>query len=258
MIRKVLLPILAALGVLFAFYTVVSGSRPSPVAAPAAEPSHAPFSDYVAGAGIVEALSENIQVGTIVPGVVKEIYVKVGDNVKKGQPLWLIDDRDLQSDLLTRRAAVAVQQAMLESAQSKFERLKQMPRPEEIPPMQAAVDADRHSLEDAQDQLRTLQAVSDPRAFSKDDWDRRTHAVEIAKAAPCAIRSQPRPAQSRFVGSGFEGRRSGHRKRQGKFAVRPGAGAERFDFDRSPHRDGPRRWADFASQDAPGRIRPGR
>jgi HlyD family secretion protein len=182
MIRKVILPILAGLGVLFAMYTVVSGSRPSPVAAPAAEPSHAPFSNYVAGAGIVEALSENIQVGTLVPGVVEKIYVKIGDAVKKGQPLWLIDDRDLQSDLLTRRAAVAVQQSMLESAQAKYDRLKQMPRPEEIPPMQAAADADRHSLEDAQDQLKTLQAVSDPRAFSKDDWDKRNHAVDIAKA----------------------------------------------------------------------------
>jgi HlyD family secretion protein len=182
MIRKIFLPLLAGIGVLFALYTVVSGSRPSPVAAPAAEPSHAPFDNYVAGAGIVEALSENIQVGTVVPGVVKTIYVKVGDNVKKGQALWLIDDRDLQSDLLTRRAAVAVQQSMLESAQAKYDRLKQMPRPEEIPPMQAAVDADRHSLEDVQDQLRTLKSVSDPRAFSQDDLDRRTHAVDIAKA----------------------------------------------------------------------------
>lgn len=182
MIRKIFLPLLAGLGVLFALFTVVSGSRPAPVAAPAAEPSHAPFNNYVAGAGIVEALSENIQVGTVVPGVVKTIYVKVGDDVKKGQPLWLIDDRDLQSDLLTRRAAVAVQQSMLESAQAKYDRLKEMPRPEEIPPLEAAVAADRHSLEDAQDQLQILKAVADPRAFSQDDLDRRTHAVDIAKA----------------------------------------------------------------------------
>jgi multidrug efflux pump subunit AcrA (membrane-fusion protein) len=182
MIRKIFLPLLAGLGVLFALYTVVSGSRQAPAAAPAAEPSHAPYANYVAGAGIVESLSENIQVGTIVPGVVKSIYVKVGDEVKKGQPLWLIDDRDLQSDLVTKRAAVAVQQSMLESAQAKYARLKEMPRPEEIPPMQAAVDADRHSLEDAQDQLKTLQAISDPRAFSKDDWDKRNHAVDIAKS----------------------------------------------------------------------------
>jgi multidrug efflux pump subunit AcrA (membrane-fusion protein) len=182
MIRKIILPVLAVAGVIFAVYTVVSGSRPSPVAAPAAEPSHAPFADYVAGAGIVEALSENIQVGTVVPGVVKQIFVTVGDNVKKGQPLWLIDDRDLQADLAIKRSAVIVQRSLLESAQAKYDRLKQMPRPEEVPPAQARVDADLHSLEDAGDQLRVIQSVSDPRAISQDDLDRRRHAVDIAQA----------------------------------------------------------------------------
>ena len=102
MIRKMFLPVLAIAGVMFAAYTVVGGSHPSPAATPAAEPSRAPFANYVAGAGIVEAFSENIQVGTVVPGVVEQIFVKVGDNVRKGQPLWLIDDRDLQA----RRRAV--------------------------------------------------------------------------------------------------------------------------------------------------------
>ncbi|MGD0768579.1 MAG: biotin/lipoyl-binding protein [Tepidisphaeraceae bacterium] len=182
MIRKMFLPVLAIAGVMFAAYTVVGGSHPSPAATPAAEPSRAPFANYVAGAGIVEAFSENIQVGTVVPGVVEQIFVKVGDNVRKGQPLWLIDDRDLQADLATRRAAAAVQQSMLASAQAKYDRLKEMPRPEEVPPAEARVQADLHTLQDAQDQLRTLQSVSDPRAFSRDDLDRRRHAVEIAQA----------------------------------------------------------------------------
>jgi len=182
MIRKFLLPTLAVLGVLFAAYTVVSGSRPTPVAAPAAEPSHAPFADYVAGAGIVEPLSENIQVGTVVPGVVKQIYVKIGDNVSKGQALWQIDDRDLQADLATKRANVAAQNALLAAAQAKYDRLKQMPRPEEVPPAQARVDADTHSLEDMRDQLKVIQGVSDPRAVSQDELDQRRHAVEVAEA----------------------------------------------------------------------------
>ncbi len=182
MIRKLILPTVAIAGVLFAAYTVVIGSRPSPAATPFVQPSQAPFADYVAGAGIVEPFSENIQVGTVVPGVVRRIFVKVGDNVSKGQPLWTINDRDLQADLATKRAAVAVQQSLLASAQAKYDRLKEMPRPEELPPAEARVEADLHSWQDAQDQLRTLQSVSDPRAFSQDDLDRRRHAVEIAQA----------------------------------------------------------------------------
>jgi HlyD family secretion protein len=182
MLRKSFLPLLAIFGVIFAVYTVVRGSRQSPSNPPAAQPSQAPFANYVAGAGIVEAMSENIEVGSVVPGVVKEIYVKVGDRVSKGQRLWLIDDRDLRADLGTRQADVTVQQSMLESAQARYERLKEMPRPEEVPPAQARMDADLHGLQDAEDQLRTLKSVSDPQAYSQDDLDRRTHAVEIAKA----------------------------------------------------------------------------
>jgi multidrug resistance efflux pump len=102
--------------------------------------------------------------------------------VKKGQALWQIDDRELQSDLRTKRAAAAAHGALLAAAQAKFDRLKQMPRPEEIPPAQARVDAASHALEDAKDQLRLLQSVSDPRAISQDDFDRRRHAVDVAQA----------------------------------------------------------------------------
>jgi HlyD family secretion protein len=182
MIRKYILPALAVFGVIFAIFTVVRGSKPAPVGEAAAEPSHAPFANYVAGAGIVEPLSENIQVGTVVPGVVKAVYVKIGDAITKGQPLWLIDDSDLQADLEVKRAAVTAQEALLSASHSKYERLKEMPRPEEIPSAQARVDADLHSLQDAQDQYKTLESVSDPRAVSIDDRNRRSHAVEIAAA----------------------------------------------------------------------------
>jgi HlyD family secretion protein len=161
---------------------VASGSHPAALAALSSEPSRAPFANSVSGAGIVEAYSENIQVGAVVPGVVKQIFVKVGDNVAKGQALWQIDDRELQSDLVTKRAAVAAQSALLAAAQAKYDRLKQMPRPEEIPPAEARADAALHSLEDTRDQLRLLQSVSDPRAISQDDLDRRHHAVDVAQA----------------------------------------------------------------------------
>jgi HlyD family secretion protein len=182
MIRKTFLPVLAVIGVIFTIYMVASGSHPVALAALSSEPNRAPFANSISGAGIVEALSENIQVGTVVPGVVKQIYVKVGDNVAKGQPLWQIDDRELQADLATKRAAVESQEALLAAAQAKYDRLKQMPRPEEIPPAMAHADADLHALEDARDQWRLLKSVSDPRAISQDDMDRRQHAVDVAES----------------------------------------------------------------------------
>jgi multidrug efflux pump subunit AcrA (membrane-fusion protein) len=74
MIRRFMLPLVALAGVIFAIFTVVQEAKPRPIALAAAQPSQAPFHDYVAGSGIVEAYSENIQVGSIVPGVVRQVH----------------------------------------------------------------------------------------------------------------------------------------------------------------------------------------
>src|SRR6266550_7679636 len=98
MFRKYFLPLLAMLGVVFAIYTVVTGQRQTPPAQPVTQPAEPQFESYVAGAGIVEASTENIAVGTLVPGVVTEIFVKIGDQVKAGSPLFRLDDRDLRAE----------------------------------------------------------------------------------------------------------------------------------------------------------------
>src|SRR5687768_1875880 len=132
MIRKYLLPALAMVGVLFAVYSVVTGSREQPPAIPAAEPASAPFVSYVAGAGLVEAATENIAIGTHVPGVVTDVLVSVGSDVTKGQPLFRLDSRELSAELAVRQGALA-------TAQSKLSKLRSLPRPEDIPPAQARV-----------------------------------------------------------------------------------------------------------------------
>ena len=64
-----------------------------------------PYSHFVAGAGIVEANTENISIGTQVAGIVSKIYVKVGDKVKAGDPLFTIDERAQRAEVKTREAA---------------------------------------------------------------------------------------------------------------------------------------------------------
>jgi HlyD family secretion protein len=113
MVRRYFLPLLAVVGVVFAIWTVVTGSRLVPAAPPVAPPSQAPFTSYVAGPGIIEASTQNIAVGTHVSGVVTEIFVKVGDSVKAGDLLFKLDDRALQAELAVRRASLHTQQGQL-------------------------------------------------------------------------------------------------------------------------------------------------
>ena len=132
MIRKYLLPLLAVVGVVFAIWTVVTGSRPVPAAPPVTQPSPPPFASYVAGSGIIEPSTQNIAVGTHVSGVVTDLFVKVGDTVKAGDALFKLDDRALQAELAQRRAALRTQQEQLS-------KLLRQPRPEEVPQEEANV-----------------------------------------------------------------------------------------------------------------------
>ena len=90
MIRKYVLPVLAVFGVLFGIYMVKAGNKPPAVAQPVADPARSPFAHCVTGAGLVEAATENIQVGTPVAGVVTTVYAQVGDPVRAGLPHELV------------------------------------------------------------------------------------------------------------------------------------------------------------------------
>lgn len=114
MSRAYVLPTLALLGLLVAVVVVVDTNRPPPVPTAAVPAAQSPFATSVAGAGITEIGRGNIAVATTVPGVVQIVYVKVGDRVGSGDPLFKIDDRDLQARLQVERAKVTEARAALD------------------------------------------------------------------------------------------------------------------------------------------------
>lgn len=122
-----------------------SGAKIEPIVAPAINP----FPDSVAAAGIVEASSNNVEIGTPVSGILKKIYVKVWQDVKKDDPLFSLDDRDLIGQLYVQEA----NQAIAEATVTRLE-----------------------------DQLKRLQAVQDPRAVSQDEVKTKENDVLVAKA----------------------------------------------------------------------------
>jgi multidrug efflux pump subunit AcrA (membrane-fusion protein) len=112
----------------------VLSSPPPPI-----QPARSPYADTLAAAGIVEAQTENISVGSATPGVVVEVLVKVGDDVKAGQPLFRLDDRDLNGELAVKRAAVS-------QSKSELVKLEAEPRKEKIPVLAAQVEEARALL----------------------------------------------------------------------------------------------------------------
>jgi len=175
MIRKFLLPVLALAGFIFAIYTVRAGSQPLPVAQPVAEPSQAPFDSYVAGAGLVEASTENIAIGAVVPGVVKEVFVKVGEEVKAGASLFRVDDRDQRAELIVKQAAV-------KASEARVAQLRQSPRAEEIPPAEAKVMEARARYREASMLWDMWKGLRESQSVSAEELLRRENAANIADA----------------------------------------------------------------------------
>ena len=113
MSRGHLLPFLAAIGFVAAVLAVFLGNE-APPAAPAPLPSaRAPYDSYVAGTGLIEASTGNIAIGTPVSGIVDAIYVKWGDWVTTGKPLFKLDARDLSAQLEVANAKVMEAEATL-------------------------------------------------------------------------------------------------------------------------------------------------
>jgi multidrug efflux pump subunit AcrA (membrane-fusion protein) len=170
MFRKFILPLLALVGVVFAIYTVIAGGQSPPGAAPIAPPSQAPYQAYVAGAGLVEASTENIAVGTPVAGVVSEVRVKVGDTVRRGDALFTIDLRDLQAELLVREADLKTRQANVKASQAL--------------------------AADARNQYELYKAIGDVRAVTKEELDRRRFATDVADANVVQSQAQVAAAEA--------------------------------------------------------------
>lgn len=108
---------------LFAFSLVSVLSKPERTEAEPALPAPtAPFPGTVAGVGIVEPRSEEIAVGTNLPGIVSAVHVKSGDVVAAGAPLFTIDDRAARASLALAEAQVRTAEVSLADARDQAER----------------------------------------------------------------------------------------------------------------------------------------
>jgi multidrug efflux pump subunit AcrA (membrane-fusion protein) len=91
--KRFILPIIGVVAALWAAYSM---ARTTPRRHATNPPAAAPVSEFsktIAAVGLIEANSENIAVGTPLPGVVDRIFVSVGQSVKIGDPLFVLDTR---------------------------------------------------------------------------------------------------------------------------------------------------------------------
>jgi RND family efflux transporter MFP subunit len=118
----------------------------------------------VAAEALVEASSENISIGTSLSDVVTEVPVVAGQMVKRGEPLFRLDVRQLQADLAARQADLGV--------------------------AETEVKVDSALFDDAKQQLDFAETLSDKRAISSEELAKRKYAAQAAQARLEAARAQ--------------------------------------------------------------------
>jgi HlyD family secretion protein len=171
------LPAVAVAMLIFGYMHSLRSQPTTEKLAPPALPVRSPYNGTVAAAGLVEACSENIALGVAVPGVVLDVYVtsaEVGKFVKKGTPLFKVDDRHLQAQLRAQQANVASMQAALA-------KLEAMPRKEERPSAQAKASAAEANFKLAKDQADRARTLLDRQAISPEDFTHRQMTLEVAR-----------------------------------------------------------------------------
>ncbi len=154
--KRLLFPSIGLIAALWAAFAIVRTYPTRAQTNPPAPPAVSDYHDTIAAVGLVEASTENISIGSPLPGVVAKVFVTAGQTVKAGDPLFELDVRQLRADLSVREQAVSVARARAQVAEAQ--------------------------VADLQRQLEFAEQVRDKRAISAEELTRRRSAVETAKA----------------------------------------------------------------------------
>ena len=148
---------LAVAGILAVTLLVFQLKKPQPAPTPLVEPSRAPYADSIGARGIVESENENVRIAPLLPGLIAEVYVKVGDRVTKGQPLFRQDTRDAEARVANQKAQVALLDAKVHEAEV--------------------------TLADRQDSFQRIEKLGRKDVVSEDERLRKYYAVQSAETA---------------------------------------------------------------------------
>ena len=178
--------------------------RPPTTSPTAANPADA--ASYIGAIGTSEPAGEAIAIAAHTSGVVESVAARVGDRVAAGEPLFVVDRRRAEAEVALRRTQVAVAEEELRSLRAT------------VPPLAAALVSAEAALEsatsdvgvadadlaDRRNLLRIAESVSDPRAISEEEVDRRRFAVRQSEARRASVVAGVRQAEARVQEAGAE------------------------------------------------------
>ncbi|HCS50982.1 biotin/lipoyl-binding protein [Rubinisphaera sp.] len=170
-----IIPVIALAAITFAVYHVMTSQGPTSQAEPPIEPARSPYASKLAGAGIVESRTENIEIAAEVSGVVSELLVSEGEIIDAGQLLLKLDARDVQAEL-------NIHESGLKNVLAQYQRLERMPRAEEVPPAKADVTEAEAEVRQAKDAYERQQKLNREKIGTDEELIAARSQLEVAEA----------------------------------------------------------------------------
>ena len=186
--RNKLLFALAIAGVLAGLVAAfILGEKHQP-APPLFKPTPNPYSAGIYANGIIESSQsngQNLNIYPEVPATVRQVLVKEGEHVKRGQPLLEMDDS-------IQRASTAQLKLQAEAAGAALQALQAQPRPEQLTVAQAQWDQALANLRTVEAQYRKIAKShdADPGSVSKEALDTADNQFKAAQSAATLAQRQ--------------------------------------------------------------------
>ena len=134
-------------------------------------------SEFIGAIGVSEPPGEASSIAAHLAGVVEAVPVEVGQQIERGSVVLRVDARQAEAAVALRESEVAVAEADVMSLRARVP-----PRRAAVRAAEAQVASAEAELADRRNQLRIVEAVSDPRAVSAEQKDTRRFAVQQAEA----------------------------------------------------------------------------
>ena len=157
MLRKYLLPILAILGAIYGLVIVNWSQKSVPTPPILFPPATSPYPHAIAAAGIIEASSQNISIGTPFNEIITKIHVIEGDFAKAGDILFELDVRSLQAQAASGEASIRLAEIDLENKKKQFSFYERLNDTKAV--SEQEFQTTRYAYLEAEENLKVAQAM---------------------------------------------------------------------------------------------------
>jgi len=133
------------------------------------------FPTYISGVGVVEPESGNIHISSYFNRTIEKIDVSVNQKVKKGDVLFQLYQGDLSAQL-------KIKQQEYEKAVANLNKLQALPRNEDLAIAKEVLNKAQVVLDASKSQYEMVANLSNPRAISQEEQDKRLYGYRQAEA----------------------------------------------------------------------------